>query len=89
MLLAHAVRKLVELFHEVSNVDTAHGVDLGEGHGLRESVPVLSVANSPGAYIANDSISPVASQQTPDTWSNSVCELTIMGMCSSSLTICS
>lgn len=39
MLLSHPICKLVELIHKVSNVDTAHGIRLGEGHRLRESLP--------------------------------------------------
>jgi hypothetical protein len=42
MVLQHPIRKLVELVDKVSNVDTAHGVGLGERHGLREVLPVLS-----------------------------------------------
>jgi len=41
MVLQHSVRELVELVHEVSNVDTAHRIGLREWHGLRKVLPAL------------------------------------------------
>ena len=48
MVLQHPIRKLVELVYKVSDVDTAHGVGLGERHGLREVLPESSESSSVG-----------------------------------------
>lgn len=74
VVLQHPIRELVELIDKVSDVDTAHGVGLREWHGLREVLPESSASLSSvvgSAYMAMCSSSPVGSQQTPETWSNS------------------
>jgi hypothetical protein len=38
-MLQYAVRKLIELIDEIPNIDTAHGVCLGERHRLGEVLP--------------------------------------------------
>jgi hypothetical protein len=48
MVLQNPIRKLVELVDKVSDVDTAHGVGLGERHGLREVLPESSASSRVG-----------------------------------------
>ena len=71
VLLVHTIGKLIELVDKVANIDTTHGVRLGEGHRLGEALPAsgrqLMRTRQKDADIARDSASPVASQHTPET----------------------
>jgi hypothetical protein len=73
MMLQNTVRELIELIDEISDIYTAHWVGLRERHCLWEVLPIqsVSVLHPEMTYIASCSSSPVGSQHTPDTWSNS------------------
>jgi hypothetical protein len=40
MLLSNAIGELIELVDEIADIDTAHGICLGERHSLRKPLPM-------------------------------------------------
>jgi len=48
-MLQYSIRELVELVDKVSDVDTAHGVGLGERHGLWKILPESSATFNVGS----------------------------------------